>query len=220
MSITSCHYMVGTIPSPTRPATALETTTQALLAQLESSKHSVQLLRPSRSVELFPHLHPSHTQESVRTEKSVLPPLRSLPSFSAATLDWPWVVIHSSGSTSFPKPIYITQRAGLPWVMWPWMCETDLGDKVLGTMATPSFHALGIAMQIGAPLTCTCLSKNIYSCAYTQRCHPTAGTKASFFKPAEPPKIPTMSTFLDALMKSKANFATALPSFLEVLRLS
>ena len=160
MSATSCHHLIGATPSPDHPATSLETTTQGVLAELESSQHSVQLLRPSRPVELFSHLYATSMLGSSETEKRLLPDLRSIPSFSFATLDWPWMLLHSSGSTTFPKPIQISQRLGLQMLMWPWMGETDIANKVLGSMAVPSFHALGVGLQIGGPFTCPCFFNN------------------------------------------------------------
>ena len=159
MSATSCHHLIGTTPSPDHPATSLETITQGVLTELESSQHSFQLLRPSRPVEVFPHLYAPGILGSLETEKRLLPALHPIP-ISSETSDWPWMLLHSSGSTTFPKPIQISQRLGLQMLMWPWVGETDIANKVLGSMAVPSFHALGVGLQIGGPFTCPCFFNN------------------------------------------------------------
>jgi acyl-CoA synthetase (AMP-forming)/AMP-acid ligase II len=88
-----------------------------------------------------------------------LPPLECRPDFSTS------FILHSSGSTAWPKPIHITQRATLCWLTAPFQSDYRFGPHVIyGSMALPGFHAMGMFAAIIMPLS--------------------SGTRAAFFRPA------------------------------------
>ncbi|KAG5652631.1 putative NRPS-like protein biosynthetic cluster [Sphagnurus paluster] len=68
--------------------------------------------------------------------------------------DDPCAYLHSSGSTGFPKAIAQTHLAWTEWARAPgvWDYREHKPRLVLGCMALPSFHTLGIFMQLLNPL--------------------------------------------------------------------
>ncbi|KDQ07664.1 hypothetical protein BOTBODRAFT_139808 [Botryobasidium botryosum FD-172 SS1] len=66
------------------------------------------------------------------------------------SLDSTIMILHSSGSTSFPKPIKITHRSVLEWARIPWYGGSDLCGEVLGMHALPWFHAYANMVVAGA----------------------------------------------------------------------
>ncbi|KZT19320.1 acetyl-CoA synthetase-like protein [Neolentinus lepideus HHB14362 ss-1] len=114
--------------------------------------------------------------------------------------DDPALYLHSSGSTGFPKPITQTHRTVLHWCSMP--CTTGAlyhpRELVWGSMMTPTFHTFGLYMQMYASFV-------------------TASATAVFEpKYPGPPVMPTPENTLEALKKSGANTAIAVPSFFEV----
>ncbi|KAF5360057.1 hypothetical protein D9758_007606 [Tetrapyrgos nigripes] len=200
---TSCKYIFASGVTPEKDPSAMESLSQSVFDEMASSGTPMQTLHLCRVSELYPRFTSPGPIKSFVPNKNLqlLPPLSVLLSSAYEKAkedkDWPWMIIHSSGSTKFPKPIYIGQRSGMQWLAWPWSGETDIADKVLGTLATPSFHAMGVAMHLGAPLT--------------------SGAVSAFWKPKDtPPAIPTPEKFLAGLAKCKAQFSVILPSFLQV----
>ncbi|TFK46704.1 putative aminoadipate reductase [Heliocybe sulcata] len=116
------------------------------------------------------------------------------PEFDDVTL-----YLHSSGSTGFPKPIAQTHRTVLHWCSFP--CTTDARyhprEMVWGAMMAPTFHTFGLYMQM-----------------YTNF---VTGYSTAIFPPKYPgpPVMPTPENTLEALKKSGANTAIAVPSFFE-----
>lgn len=60
--------------------------------------------------------------------------------------------LHSSGSTGFPKPIAQTQNMLLQWCHSPNLIEGKKRQVAWGGAMLPSFHTMGIFMQLYAPL--------------------------------------------------------------------
>ncbi|GJE99727.1 acetyl-CoA synthetase-like protein [Phanerochaete sordida] len=58
----------------------------------------------------------------------------------------PTLYIHSSGSTGFPKSIHFTHRRLLQWIAHNYFGKTA-GPRY-GAMGLPSFHALGVMLQL------------------------------------------------------------------------
>ncbi|THU89990.1 acetyl-CoA synthetase-like protein [Dendrothele bispora CBS 962.96] len=211
INATKCKYIFTSTPSSSggNNATAMELLSQAILDDLSFQGIPLQVLQPYHASDLYPRLVKRPVPPFVPNpnfNKSRLPPLSQLlslalsddPTRISTLKKYPWTIFHSSGSTKFPKPIYVSQGLGLEWLTWPWCGETDIGGKVLGTLATPSFHGVGVAMHVGAPLT--------------------SAAQSAFFLPSPPdkPQPPlTSERFLYGLKKSKAAYSVILPSFLK-----
>jgi acyl-CoA synthetase (AMP-forming)/AMP-acid ligase II len=75
-----------------------------------------------------------------------LPALERQPDYATAC------ILHSSGSTAWPKPIHITERSALAW-----LCANEYGDYSYGpdicicALAAPLFHAMGFYWAIALP---------------------------------------------------------------------
>ncbi|KIJ64864.1 hypothetical protein HYDPIDRAFT_132032 [Hydnomerulius pinastri MD-312] len=63
------------------------------------------------------------------------------------------VIVHSSGSTSFPKPIHWNHKSYLQVALMPHFGKHDLCGKVLGCHAVAMFHAIGLNCLAWLPST-------------------------------------------------------------------
>ncbi|KAF7353828.1 Acetyl-CoA synthetase-like protein [Mycena venus] len=138
-------------------------------------------------------------------------PAISLPPMRKVGLDAPAVILHSSGSTAFPKTIIFTHRilneSGLiPCNYFPLMpafpvfnIEIDYGQMnlcghVLSAHAVPMFHLMGV---IQLPWT-----------AFT-------GLTIAVFPPTSLPTIPTPDRVFDGAVATKSTLMFCVPAFLE-----
>lgn len=104
------------------------------------------------------------------------------------------LILHSSGSTAFPKPIKIINRNFLQWGILPSHGEVDICGTTMAAHSLPMFHAMG-AIHL-AWTTCSGL---IMGC----------------FKPASPPVIPTPDVFLQGLVATRCQLVYCVPVFVE-----
>ncbi|KAI0712724.1 acetyl-CoA synthetase-like protein [Cerioporus squamosus] len=104
------------------------------------------------------------------------------------------MILHSSGSTAFPKPIPLTNRRVLEWATVPHYGELDLCGSRMAGHALPMFHAMGIAM---------------YKWALS------SGMTIACFRPTLPPIIPTPDSLLDGIISCKCDSAFSVPSMVE-----
>ncbi|KZO93857.1 acetyl-CoA synthetase-like protein [Calocera viscosa TUFC12733] len=172
---TSCHYVFGSVPTLGATASALEETTASVLALLPS----VELLEVPKYTELYPRLG-SH-------------PVKPYDAHEDAACDSPLMFLHSSGSTSFPKPIPLRHGSWLP------VCKNMVHGKFQptgtrwGLMGLPGFHGMGVSLMCGS------------AAAY--------GTISLMFKPSKIPAIPSPDKVLEASKRGKADYLFAVPSF-------
>ncbi|TBU53497.1 acetyl-CoA synthetase-like protein [Dichomitus squalens] len=108
--------------------------------------------------------------------------------------DKPALILHSSGSTSFPKPITILHRTFSQWGYTPYFSNTDMCGLRVSFHGLPLFHVMGtfsIAWIVGT------------------------GVTAAFFRPSSPPIASTPETLLNAAVASKVDGLVCVPTFLE-----
>ena len=96
MEKTACHHIIA------------DSSTKALIAEvraeLEGKNHAVQTTEPPGLFDAFPTLAPGAKQNEYRAYEGPYP-------YSDARPDEEVVIIlHSSGSTGFPKPIPLSQQ--------------------------------------------------------------------------------------------------------------
>ncbi|KAI0822423.1 acetyl-CoA synthetase-like protein [Trametes gibbosa] len=106
----------------------------------------------------------------------------------------PMVILHSSGSTSFPKTIPWTHKMLALSARSPMTCELETARSIIGCHSTPMFHAMGAFMMASAPI-----------CGYIIAC----------FKPASPPTFPTPDGVWQGIVECKCDFAWTVPSLVE-----
>ncbi|SJL14870.1 uncharacterized protein ARMOST_18345 [Armillaria ostoyae] len=115
-----------------------------------------------------------------------LPPVR--PDLSQTAL-----IIHSSGSTRFPSPVYTTHKNVLRSAGRPYHGEMDFCGQVLGVQAIPMYHAMGF---------------------FSISLSTATGAIVASFPPVEPPLIPTAERLLSSVIDTRTSLVITVPSFL------
>ncbi|KAI9459305.1 acetyl-CoA synthetase-like protein [Russula earlei] len=104
------------------------------------------------------------------------------------------LILHSSGSTAFPKPIVWSHKQLVSLCTIPWWGEMDLCGQVMSCHAMPVFHGMGL-LQIALV--------------------PSAGVAMAVFKPAFPAVLPNPQNVLEGMMVTRCSIGAAAPTFLE-----
>ncbi|KAG0703313.1 putative aminoadipate reductase [Suillus ampliporus] len=156
-------------------------TNQLQIEKIPALKHLYPTLVSGTPSEAFPP-YPSPT--SLSSENDVL------------------FYLHSSGSTGFPKPIPISNLTAIHWCITPCVLDhIDVPTPIrIGTASLPSFHILGIYLQLIIPIA-SLSSVSIYP--------PT-----SFLDPSAAPVIPNSQNILDSVLKTNSNALAVVPTFL------
>ncbi|KIP01948.1 hypothetical protein PHLGIDRAFT_319891 [Phlebiopsis gigantea 11061_1 CR5-6] len=116
-----------------------------------------------------------------------LPPLN-------ADWDEPMVMMHSSGTTAFPKPITWTHYRQINVGRIPYYGEQDLTGVKFACHSLAIFHAIGIIQ--------TCFSASV-------------GNIMTAFKPQSPARVPAPDIMIDAVRITKSEVLLCVPSFVE-----
>lgn len=116
-----------------------------------------------------------------------------LPEAKNISLDDRGLILHSSGSTAFPKPITFTYRILMESGLLPYYGELDLCGEILSSHAVPMFHLMG-AVQVAWT-------------SYT-------GLTISVFKPGMP-TVPTPDRVYEGAIATKSTMIFCVPAFLE-----
>ncbi|KAJ7127122.1 acetyl-CoA synthetase-like protein [Mycena epipterygia] len=114
--------------------------------------------------------------------------------FPRLGLDKVVCIYHSSGSSSFPKPIPYHNDTLLHIAMVPLYGEVDLCGEVLAMHVAPVFHAMGLS-HIASPLA--------------------TGMAIGVFIPSSPPIAPTPKNYLDGIIATDSKILFCVPSFVE-----
>ncbi|KAF9228211.1 acetyl-CoA synthetase-like protein [Gyrodon lividus] len=111
--------------------------------------------------------------------------------------------LHSSGSTGFPKPIPITYGTAVHWCLTPSVLEhVDIPiDIRIGAASLPSFHTLGMYIQLFMPIA-SLKSVSVYA--------PT-----SYHDPTAAPVIPNSENAIESVQLTNSNALVVVPAFLE-----
>ncbi|KAG8992459.1 hypothetical protein FRB94_013915 [Tulasnella sp. JGI-2019a] len=137
--------------------------------------------------ELFPEYGPSTSREAHRVTLTTRP---RRPRMSDDAL-----ILHSSGSTGFPKSIHITHDSCIDWMRIPWYGERDVCGSVLGVPSLPPFHAMGLFAYSWLVLG--------------------SGVVVGVFDPTAAPKAPSPENVLAGLKGTGSDWTLVVPSFLE-----
>lgn len=106
----------------------------------------------------------------------------------------PSLILHSSGSTAFPKPIVWTHKQLVTLCLIPWWGEMDLCGQIMSCHAMPVFHGMGV-LQIALV--------------------PSTGVVMAVFKPAFPAVLPNPQNVLEGMIATNCSIGAAAPTFLE-----
>ncbi|EJT98656.1 acetyl-CoA synthetase-like protein [Dacryopinax primogenitus] len=194
------HYLVGSIGGDGKPPTALQTAIQHVIKGLKEDKYEFTLIPEPQFSEIYPRLAhrpmPAYDEVADAENTTLMPPLSTMPSFLNADIHThPCLIMHSSGSTKFPKPIRQNQQAMRHWISWPWYGDADIGGSVASIVGLPGFHAGGITFGIGHPLGC--------------------GVVVTHFMPQEPAIQANADTALFSFKKSNCDWCFGIPAFLD-----
>ncbi|KAA1475309.1 acetyl-CoA synthetase-like protein [Dentipellis sp. KUC8613] len=105
------------------------------------------------------------------------------------------LILHSSGSTSFPKPIRWDQTGLKTFTVIPWYGELDMCDLVMSCHAMPIYHGMGL-LQLALVASC--------------------GLTMAVFKPAFPATLPNPQNVFEGIVATKCKIGAVAPTFLEV----
>ncbi|KAJ6459713.1 hypothetical protein C8R47DRAFT_1028048 [Mycena vitilis] len=109
-------------------------------------------------------------------------------------LDEPAIILHSSGSTAFPKAIKLTFRMLMESGLIPYYGQVDVCGEILSIHAVPMFHLMGV---ITLPWTVFC------------------GLTLSVFPPSRPPIVPSPDRVFDGAIATRSTLIFCVPAFLE-----
>ncbi|KAH9935954.1 acetyl-CoA synthetase-like protein [Epithele typhae] len=115
---------------------------------------------------------------------------------ASTDLDQTALIIHSSGSTSFPKPIYIPHKACASYPHMSAYSKPDTINDRMSMHVLPAFHVmswLGLGMALGC------------------------GVVVTVFPPSSVPVVPTPENVMEAMVASKSTRIMIVPSFVESL---
>ncbi|KAL0570905.1 hypothetical protein V5O48_011045, partial [Marasmius crinis-equi] len=104
------------------------------------------------------------------------------------------LILHSSGTTSFPKPVYFSQQTLLQWGMIPYFGETDLCGTIM------SYHCLTLPYALGA----TCITWA-----------PISGITVATFPPTVDAPVPTPERVLAGALSTHSSIILCVPAFIE-----
>ncbi|KAG9010812.1 hypothetical protein FRB94_009719 [Tulasnella sp. JGI-2019a] len=149
--------------------------------------HGLRVTDPPRFGTLFPKHGPTTSQEAEEMTPIAQP---RRPRMSEVAL-----ILHSSGSTGFPKPIHITHSACVDWMRIPWYGGHDICGLILGVPSLPPFHAMGVLAYFWFTLG--------------------SGAVVGVFDPTAPPKSPSPENVLAGLKGANVDWTLVVPSFLE-----
>ncbi|KZO93862.1 acetyl-CoA synthetase-like protein [Calocera viscosa TUFC12733] len=191
---TGCRYLFGNVAEFGTSPNSLHETTAEVMGLIPG----LRLLEVPTYTQLYPRLmnpvEPYNSKDDA-TRTPFLDPVRSYPEYTNVTRDSELLYLHSSGSTSFPKPIPFSHK------YWNSVCRSmsigasqTVGSR-WGLMGLPVFHGLGVVVTLGAPAA--------------------GGAISLMFKPSGSgsPVIPTSNTVLAACQRGKADLLMAVPTF-------
>ncbi|KAH7929530.1 acetyl-CoA synthetase-like protein [Leucogyrophana mollusca] len=106
----------------------------------------------------------------------------------------PLIILHSSGSTGFPKPVPWTNHTLSQLALAPWFGECDLTGQVLSAHTIPMYHGMGMLQLLWTA-----------SCGYV----------VSAFEPKSPPITPTPDSLFVAAKATDSDIVFCVPTFVE-----
>ncbi|KAH7907693.1 hypothetical protein BJ138DRAFT_455649 [Hygrophoropsis aurantiaca] len=203
MSIMRANYIVFPI-SPRNSAAAVahlisKVGVQHILvgrepATLDLSKNSLDILRTQYPLDVVPEL------STMPLFEDLFPPGLANPTsdedlpFEYKGPDATVIILHSSGSTAFPKPIYWTNHRCAELALIPWFGERDLTDQILALHTMPMYHAMGVVQLM---VTASC------------------GLVVSTFEPKCPAPVPTLQGLFNAAKATLSDVIFCVPSTIE-----
>ncbi|CCL99493.1 uncharacterized protein FIBRA_01511 [Fibroporia radiculosa] len=162
-------------------------------ASQDLAKEALRLFQSQNPASDVPGILPMPAYADLYSSSSEYPSVHDLP-VSPPDLDAPALILHSSGSTAFPKPITYTNRRMIEIGSIPYYGEIDVAGLVFSLHMLPMFHGIGLMSIMWAT---------------------TSGITVSLFAPRSPPLFPTVETVFQAAKATNCDVVVAAPAFLE-----
>ena len=102
------------------------------------------------------------------------------------------LILHSSGSTSYPKQIPLSHLIILMWARVPYYSGQDICGKRMAIQSAPPFHAMGFGHVLAYPAA--------------------SGCNIATFEPQEPPIMPNPDNVLQAYRQTQIDIIITPPS--------
>ncbi|TFY78273.1 hypothetical protein EWM64_g5737 [Hericium alpestre] len=153
------------------------------------------LAKDGVSVELLPFPQFSDLYDGSSSDEPEVVPLDNLSKDATA------LILHSSGSTAFPKSIKVSHLNFLQWgkalpnVDYG---EVDICGNVIAAHALPMFHGMGATVMTWA------------ACS---------GAVMGCFPPSSPPVLPNPDNFLEAIVDTNSDLVSCVPAHVEAANL-
>ncbi|CAE6436771.1 unnamed protein product [Rhizoctonia solani] len=164
---------------------SISDTTLQLTQSLAEINFHVQLIELPSLKSILPELNES----GAKSEHKMFPALKPMANDTIVN------ILHSSGSTGMPRPVkYDLEGVLKNFVNQPfgWLYA---GGTRFGLMALPTFHAMGVFLQVIMPLY--------------------AGYTQVMFAPSSTPIVPTPDMTIKAAVGAKCEYIMCVPAFLE-----
>ncbi|KAH9917018.1 uncharacterized protein B0H18DRAFT_1123857 [Fomitopsis serialis] len=139
------------------------------------------------SMPVFEELFKPSSEDDAALELSALP-------YKSRGADAPAIILHSSGSTAFPKAVTFSHQRLLQIARAPFYGQRDLTNKIYSLHTVPMFHALGIIHTMLAM---------------------SSGIVFSIFAPRSPPVTPTTDMAIQGAIASDSDIIVAVPAMIE-----
>ncbi|EKM50758.1 uncharacterized protein PHACADRAFT_153008 [Phanerochaete carnosa HHB-10118-sp] len=177
---TSCRRIVG--------QASMHSLLADVQSELENEEHTLQIDFLPELEEIFPTLRGGSSADLCEPYPS---------SNKLFSMDDVVFYLHSSGSTGFPKPIPQRQSDILHTCNASIITDSMNREVIWGGMALPTFHLMGICVQLYYPLV--------------------SGLSVCLFAPRAPasPVVPTPRNTIEAAMAAKCTGILTVPAFVE-----
>ncbi|PCH42383.1 acetyl-CoA synthetase-like protein [Wolfiporia cocos MD-104 SS10] len=160
---------------------------------LDLIKEALDLMKAHDPSAALPETSPMPVYEELYLPSELCPLSEDVP-YEFKGSDAPALVLHSSGSTAFPKPILMTNYRLNEIIVTPCYGERDLADQVLSLHTTPMFHAMGVMISMWAV---------------------SAGLIFAVFAPRSPPPVATPDAVIHAAQATDCDIILSVPSTIE-----
>jgi acyl-CoA synthetase (AMP-forming)/AMP-acid ligase II len=156
-------------------------------------KEALELLTSKYEEPKVPELSPMPTFQELYDASVPVPSPESLPLTNTKTDDLS-IYFHSSGSTNFPKPTFVSNKHFLEFGINAFFGGHDFCGKTLALHIMPIYHGMGAVQTALAAMT---------------------GLQFSVFEPRFPAVVPTAESALEAAMKTDCDIMLSPPTFIE-----
>lgn len=154
---------------------------------------SLELLKTSYPDAKIPDQSPMLTYDELYLSSTPAPSPSSLPLTNTKRDDLA-MYFHSSGSTNFPKPTFVSNKKFIEFANVAFWGDQDLCGQTLALHVMPIYHGMGAVQIMFGAIT---------------------GLSFSCFEPRSPAIVPTAENFLEGAKRTNSQIILSVPTFVE-----